>query len=64
MSGDVTGDGKINNRDAAMITRYLVGKEVITVGQLYAIDVNGDGNFNNRDAAMISRYLVGKEVII
>lgn len=64
MSGDVTGDGKINNRDAAMITRYLVGKEVITDGQLYAIDVNGDGNFNNRDAAMISRYLVGKEVII
>lgn len=63
MSGDVTGDGKINNRDAAMITRYLVGKEVITKYQLSAIDVNGDGSFNNRDAAMISRYLVGKEVI-
>lgn len=63
MTGDVTGDGRINNRDAAMITRYLVGKEDISDLQISAIDVNGDGNFNNRDAAMISRYLVGKEVI-
>lgn len=61
--GDANGDGEINNRDAAMATRYLVGKETITAVQMAALDVNGDGVVNNRDASMIARYLVGKEVI-
>jgi hypothetical protein len=26
---DVNGDGYVNNRDASMVSRYLVGKEVI-----------------------------------
>ncbi|MBQ6467712.1 MAG: glycoside hydrolase family protein [Clostridia bacterium] len=61
VTGDMNGDGKINNRDASMVIRYLVDKEVANLAQLTAIDVNGDGNVNNRDASMISRYLVGKE---
>lgn len=63
VTGDYNGDGLINNRDAAMITRYLVDKEVASLAQLTAIDVNGDGYVNNRDASMVSRYLVGKETI-
>ncbi len=63
VTGDYNGDGKINNRDAAMISRYLVDKEVASLAQLTAIDVNGDGYVNNRDASMVSRYLVGKEKI-
>ena len=63
ITGDMNGDGKINNRDASMIVRYLVDKEVASLAQLTAIDVNGDGNVNNRDASMVSRYLVGKEKI-
>ena len=26
---DVNGDGYVNNRDASMVSRYLVGKEII-----------------------------------
>lgn len=63
VTGDMNGDGKINNRDASMVVRYLVDKEVASLSQLTAIDVNGDGYVNNRDASMISRYLVGKEII-
>lgn len=63
VTGDYNGDGIINNRDAAMITRYLVDKESASLTQLTAIDVNGDGYVNNRDASMVSRYLVGKETI-
>jgi len=63
VTGDYNGDGYINNRDASMITRYLVDKEYATLTQLTAIDVNGDGYVNNRDASMVSRYLVGKEII-
>lgn len=63
VTGDMNGDGKINNRDASMIVRYLVDKEVANLAQLTAIDVNGDGYVNNRDASMVSRYLVGKETI-
>lgn len=61
VTGDFNGDGLINNRDASMITRYLVDKEEASLYQMLAIDVNGDGYVNNRDAAMVSRYLVGKE---
>lgn len=63
VTGDMTGDGKVNNRDVAMIVRYLVEKETADPAQMVAIDVNGDGAVNNRDAAMVSRYLVGKETI-
>lgn len=63
VTGDMTGDGLVNNRDAAMITRYLVEKETADFAQMVAIDVNGDGYINNRDASMVSRYLVGKETI-
>ncbi|MBR2884441.1 MAG: InlB B-repeat-containing protein [Clostridia bacterium] len=61
VTGDYNGDGYINNRDASMITRYLVDKEKAELYQMLAIDVNGDGYVNNRDASMVSRYLVGKE---
>ncbi len=63
ITGDYDGNGSINNRDAAKITRYLVDKEEANLYQMVAIDVNGDGYVNNRDASMISRYLVGKETL-
>ena len=63
LTGDMNGDGYVNNRDVAMISRYLVAKEAADACQMIAIDVNGDGRVNNRDAAMLSRYLVGKEVL-
>ena len=61
VTGDMTGDGIINNRDVAMFNRYLVNKVTVEDYQALAVDVNGDGYINNRDAAMIARYLVGKD---
>ena len=61
VTGDVTGDGIINNRDVAMMNGLLLGTVTAQECQQLAFDVNGDGYVNNRDAAMVSRYLVGKD---
>lgn len=58
--GDVSGDGKINNTDAARIYAYLNGKTTLDAGQLLAADVNGDGKVTNLDASMVYAYLNGK----
>ncbi len=63
MTGDVTCDGKINNRDVVYAARVIVKKQTANDAQLLAMDVNGDGKVNNRDVAMLARYLVGKETI-
>lgn len=63
VTGDMSGDGSINNRDVVMFNKYQVGKITAKESQILAMDVNGDGYINNKDAAMIARYLVGKEVI-
>lgn len=61
ITGDMTGDGLINNRDVAMMNKTLIGTVEAEEFQMLAIDVNGDGSVNNRDAAMVARYLVGKD---
>lgn len=63
VTGDMNGDGIINNKDVAMMNKYLVDKVTANECQGLAIDVNGDGYINNRDAAMLARYLVGKETL-
>ena len=63
MTGDVTCDGAVNNRDVSYAARVIVKRNTADAGQLRAMDVNGDGKVNNRDVAMLSRYLVGKEQI-
>lgn len=62
VTGDMTGDGIINNRDVAMMNKKLIDKADAQECQMLAIDVNGDGYVNNKDAAMVARYLVGKDV--
>lgn len=64
ITGDMTGDGLLNNRDVAMVNRYLVNKVTPQECQVVALDLNGDGYINNKDAAMAARYLVGKDAII
>lgn len=61
VTGDMTGDGIINNRDVAMMNKKLIDKADAQECQMLAIDVNGDGYVNNKDAAMVARYLVGKD---
>lgn len=57
--GDVNDDGKVNNLDRAILTRYLAHwvdypKESV---DLIAADVNCDGRVNNLDRVILSRYL-------
>lgn len=59
--GDINGDGKVNNKDATYILRYLANWEqeaVIT----QALDVDGSGKINNKDATILLRYLAGWDV--
>ena len=51
--GDVNGDGKVDNIDAALIYAHLNGKHTLTEEQMKAADVNGDGIVNNLDAMSI-----------
>ncbi len=59
--GDVNEDTKVNNKDVALIARFLVGKNDLTDSQMKAADTNGDNRVNNKDVAKLARYLVGKE---
>lgn len=51
--GDVNLDGKVNNRDALMISQYVAEKITFNSTQLSAADFNGDGKVNNRDGFAI-----------
>ena len=61
VTGDISGDGVISNRDVSMLARALLEKEQPTDIQILAGDVNGDGEINNKDISMISRIRLGKE---
>ncbi len=53
--GDLNGDGNLNNRDLALMQKYLNDWDV-TIQEAGA-DVNGDGRINNRDLAALQRLL-------
>ena len=57
--GDVDGDGKVNKKDSAILSRYLAkwdGYEEQIVS-MDAADVDRDGKVNKKDSAILSRYL-------
>ena len=55
LPGDINGDGKVNNKDATRLQKYLKGDEVEVVE--FNLDVNGDGKVNNKDLTRLQRYL-------
>ena len=58
VAGDANGDGSIDLRDAATLSRYLAGGWNVTVNEKNA-DVNGDKSVDLKDVALIRRYLAG-----
>ncbi len=60
ISGDVNGDGLVNNKDVGLLMRYLGGWEV-TIDEL-ASDVDRSNQLNMRDLALLQRYLNGWDV--
>lgn len=58
--GDVTGDGRINARDAMMVARCAAQYEMGDILFISAAaDVNDDEVINARDAMMIARFAAG-----
>lgn len=62
VSGDVNGDGKVNNRDLGLLMQYLNAWEV-TINKGSA-DVNGDGAVNNKDYGLLMQYLNNWDVTL
>ena len=54
--GDVDGDGRLNNRDLALMQRHLGGWDVAVTAEA---DVDGNGTVNNRDLGLLQRVLNG-----
>lgn len=61
-SGDINGDGKVNNKDIIRLFQYLSGWDVEVVTPV--LDVNGDGEVNSKDATRLLQYLSGVDVEI
>lgn len=59
IKGDVNGDGKTDNLDAALVLRHDAMLYTIDSHRLSYADVNGDGDVNSLDAAAILRYDAG-----
>ena len=60
LSGDVNGDGKVNNKDFTRLFQYIAGWDVEV--NYSAFDTNGDGKVNNKDITRLFQYLAGWEV--
>lgn len=61
-SGDINGDGQIDNRDLKCLLLYLSGLNVTV--QEVAIDANGDNNTDIKDSVRLFKYLCGFDVAV
>lgn len=60
--GDVTGDGKVNNRDLGLMQQYVNGWDVEVDEEI--ADVTHDGKVNNRDLGLLQQYVNGWDVTL
>lgn len=59
--GDIDFNGKINNRDLALMARHLANQGLLTKEQLLASDLNADGIVNYIDYEIFKMHLTGWE---
>ena len=62
VTGDISNDGEVNNKDAARMFKYLSGWEVSI--NAAALDIDSDGKVDNRDLIRLFQYLSGWNVEI
>ncbi len=62
ITGDIGGDGAVNNKDLTRLFQYLSDWEV-EVNEA-ALDINGDGSVNNKDLTRLFQYLSDWDVEI
>jgi len=63
VSGDLNGDGKINQRDKSAGSKIAVDNSIGTAVQLYALELNFDGKQNSNDVDIIISYMDGGDSI-
>jgi hypothetical protein len=61
-TGDINGDGMVDNKDVIRLMRHLKYNDVEYVAD--ALDVNGDGEVGNKDVTRLMRYLKYNDVPI
>lgn len=61
-SGDINGDGQIDNKDLACLLLFLSGWNVKVEGA--AIDPNGDNRTDIKDSVRLFKYLCGFDVAV
>lgn len=57
VSGDLTGEGKVNVMDAVKLYAYLKKDTTLTAAQLAAADMNNNGTVNILDAALLYKSI-------
>jgi hypothetical protein len=62
--GDVDGNGKIDQHDADILNRFIVGESVRVVDDQSALDVNSDGRITVLDSVAILLYISGNPILI
>ncbi len=57
--GDLNDDGNVNQKDLAMLSKYMRNATAYPLSKtaLVAADINGDGNVNQKDLAILSKYM-------
>jgi len=55
--GDVTGDGKVNNKDSNRIKKHINETEALTGYEFKCADVIADGKVNNKDSNRIKKHI-------
>ena len=60
LTGDVNGDGVVNEDDAKLLSRIANGEIEASEEQLKAADVDGDGEVDAMDAELIYGYCKGR----
>lgn len=58
--GDVSGDGKVDTKDAMLLTRYVNGWEGVSLDTA-AADLDGSGKVDTKDAMILTRAVNGWE---
>ena len=59
LSGDINGDGDVNNKDVVVLFRYVSGNDKETDEKVY--DFNEDDKVGNKDVAALFRHVSAEQ---
>ena len=64
VSGDITGDGKVNIADIVKIADYTLSGGILNNYEMKAVDITGDGKVNIADIVKLADYTSNKTIEI